>query len=708
MTTFFRKVRVFFGLGGGDVWRVLTRRLGLKLGISSVPLLIFFNGLIEVARVATGWRLGPVWWRNRDRVMGVLSRFADRVATGWRLGPVNVALVLLYRILLRLGLFRWQLPLGEPYDDPLFREDRDGGARAPAGDGEASGLAPADHLLDGRITLFSHRRFRMGSPPDWFRNPYSGGAVAEARRHWSQIGDFLDGVGDIKCVWEISRFDWALTLARAYRGSSDRRYLQRLIEWSADWTSRNPVNAGPNWKCGQEASIRMLQVLLTAYLLGEDEDPLPGLVRFVEEHCQRIQPTFFYARGQDNNHGISEAAALFIAGGWLQGSRGGADGGAARSGKAARFKRLGRRWLEERVARLIQPDGSFSQYSVNYHRMVVDTLCLAEFWRRRLNLPAFTDQFYHRAKVALDWLWQLTDAESGGAPNLGHNDGTRLFNLSPCAYNDHRPTLQLGHALFHGQRLLGPGPWDHPLTWLGVSAEAPPANAGTKASRVFGDGGFVVLRPGGGKGAFAVVRMPNFKFRPGHADALHFDLWVGGLNLLRDSGSFSYNAPAPWQSHFAGTAAHNTVEFDGRDQMPRPGRFLFGAWLPRQDIGEVEADNGGCRWQGGYQDRWRARHHRSIAADGRKWTIVDRISGYRESAILRWHLAPGDWQMKDGACVGEWASIRVTAEPGPRRMELVSGWESLYYQNKTAMPVLEVEFAPGEAVVRTEIRLRGD
>ena len=40
---------------------------------------------------------------------------------------------------------------------------------------------------------------------------------------------------------------------------------------------------------------------------------------------------------------------------------------------------------------------------------------------------------------------------------------------------------------------------------------------------------------------------PQAPARPSQADALHLDLWHRGVNLLRDAGTFSYNAEgAEW------------------------------------------------------------------------------------------------------------------------------------------------------------------
>src|SRR3546814_4964922 len=76
-----------------------------------------------------------------------------------------------------------------------------------------------------------------------------------------------------------------------------------------------------------------------------------------------------YAVAQANNHATSEAAALFIGGSWLA-----ANG--SRAGES--LVRRGRQHLEKQVARLVEEDGSFSQYSLNYHRVLLDTLSIVE------------------------------------------------------------------------------------------------------------------------------------------------------------------------------------------------------------------------------------------------------------------------------------------------------------------------------------------
>lgn len=634
------------------------------------------------------------------------NRSAILLPTLLRLGPINVATVALYRMAIRSRMAERRMSAGSGYGGPFFKDLQVRQSKSPAMASAAATLIQAQELMEGYLRYFSHMKVQLGSPPDWFLNPIDEWRIADPGRHWSSYGDFDSGAGDIKAIWEASRFDWTILLARACRLSGDQRFLITLNAWVSDWTQRNPLNCGPNWKCGQEASIRVLQMLLAAFLLNQHREPLPPLIRFVAEHCQRIRPTIRYAMAQDNNHGTSEAAALFIAGAWLT-SVGGKPGVAL---QGERWRQAGRRWLENRLTRLVAEDGSFSQYSLNYHRLLVDTLNIVEFWRRTLAQEKFSEDFYRKARAAVEWLHQMTDPFSGDGPNLGANDGARLFALSSGSYRDYRPSVQLGSVLFMGGRAYPSGPWDEPLSWLGLSDEGVEADLRLcRQSRLFPDGGYVLLLPDNEEAGqtWGMVRCPNFRFRPGHADALHLDLWHAGANILRDSGSFSYNTGEPWQGYFSSTRAHNTVQFDGRDQMPRLGRFLQGAWLRMSHVSAVQRINGRLRWTGAYRDYQGCRHCRTVIAEGRRWQITDEIEGYRSNAVLRWRLLPGEWQMQGARCIGDLAEIEVTCDKTLAGYVLTSGWESTHYLEKSQVPVLEAYIDSSPAILTTEVLLKG-
>lgn len=382
----------------------------------------------------------------------------------------------------------------------------------------------------------------------------------------------------------------------------------------AGWMADNPPFTGPNWRCGQEAALRVLHLALVL------PRPLPGwAVPVLAAHERRIAANPAYAMAQDNNHPISEAAGLLACGLLL--------------GKP-RLTESGARRLRSAVQRLVAADGGFAQPSPTYHRLMVDVLVAAETLSRRWGGPAVP-----QAATATDILRQLTCPLSGALPRIGHQDGS-AFDGS----QDARGSLARAEALFG-------------------------AMPGRAAWRCEGFAGWSHA------GARAILRTGPSRFRPAHADFLHLDLWDGPLNLLRDGGTGAYN-PAPenawWTDHLWSVAAHNTIQFDGIEPMPRISRFLHAQW-PRAEADWVEDHHG-------------HRHARQVEARGREWRVTDRLGGPFARATLRWRLAPGEWRQTRDGVEGPAARISVTGAP-----RLEQGWESLAYGEVTPCPVLVSE-----------------
>lgn len=603
------------------------------------------------------------------------------IPTLWKLGPGSLARVGLYRLACRCGIFRHIMPM-RPWEggkEPFFAP-----SPVPCPDISQTSaklhLDRATALLIGELDYFSNGLKKIGSPPDWFLDPFTGTRLPGGG-HWTRLNEFSGG--DIKNVWEASRFEWVPLLARAWRLDHDMRYITTLNDWIGDWVTHNPSNTGPNWKCGQEASIRIINLLLAARLLETHRSPLPSLIRLIAMHCQRIYPTLGYAIAQNNNHGTSEAAALYIGGLWLKSVV--HDHRLLKA--ASRWHERGRRLMENRVISLVAEDGSFSQYSVNYHRVLLDTLSQVELWRRDLDDTPFGTRYLDRCRAAADWLFTLTDPDTGNVPNLGANDGARLYDVSLSSYRDFRPSVQLAMALFADKLAYrGDGSWNDQLIWFDV--RLPEQQAIPAGSRLFDDGGYAVVRR---EGAMVLLRYPRFRFRPSQSDALHVDLWQQGENLFRDAGTYSYNVETEWLNYFSGTESHNTVQFDNRDQMPRIGRFLFGDWLKLNNLQPLLKNSEETSVGAAYRDRLGCDHQRSLRLRNDRLIVRDDLSGFAGKAVLRWRLRPGNWHMEGQNLTDGKHVLTITASVPISSIELVSGWESLNYLQKTKVPVLVVE-----------------
>jgi hypothetical protein len=587
-----------------------------------------------------------------------------KLQTYYRLGFINVVVVALYRLAVKFGYFKRLQPptkLQEPYFSEAITNDEK--------------AIP--------VKYFSYHTFNVASPPDWFVNPFNQQRFDELK-NWSDIPDYMPDLGDIKTIWELSRFDWLPKLAWQYR-QGDGAALGRLEHWLRDWGDKNPPYTGINWKCGQESSLRCLNMLTAAFIL-KIEKPSAGVLAFLEVHLERIAPTIYYAVAQDNNHGTSEAAALFLVGHYLA-----RFGNARQQEKGGRWAKTGRYWLENRVQTIILEDGSFSQHSLVYHRLMQDTLSLTELIRRHYNLPSFSKEFYERMRLCAQWLFEMIDPASGDAPNLGHNDGTYLFNLAELPYRDFRPSAYLAMALFSGKKVFAD--CRHPFAEV-FEFDSSDYTEATPQSQLWSQGAYAKLQRENG---FALLRLPRYCFRPAHADALHLDVWHKGVNVLRDGGSYSYNTTSETMAYYAGTASHNTVRFDGHDQMPRLGRYLFASWLEPSRL-EFRED----QMTLGYQDSWQVKHNRTLTVSETGWLVQDTFSGFQHEALLTWRLAPGQWRLEGQRLEGETMTLELDGEV---ELELKEAPESRYYLDQTMIPVLHVRCLGN--TVTTQVNFRG-
>jgi hypothetical protein len=146
--------------------------------------------------------------------------------------------------------------------------------------------------------------------------------------------------------------------------------------------------------------------------------------------------------------------------------------------------------------------------------------------------------------------------------------------------------------------------------------------------------------------------------------------------------------------------------------MPRLGRFLWGDWLQLEASPQLELAKASPSITAAYCCP-HGRHQRRVQADssGLRWTITDHCSGFRDRLFLRWRLCPADWQLRiDDASAqlcSSHAQISVECNQPIKRLELVEGWESLFYAQKTPLPVLELEVAaaPTPVLITTHIAL---
>ena len=559
-------------------------------------------------------------------------------------------------------------------------------------------IALADAVGRGVIRYFGHTDAGSSFPPDWHRNPFTG-EQAPPNLHWSDIGDF--GCGDIKVIWEPSRFGFAFALVRAYWRTGDERYAELFWQLVKNWRDANQPQQGANWKCGQEASFRTMAWCfgLHGFLDAESSsaERVAGLAQVIAATGRRIEANISYALNQQNNHGISEGVGLWTIGTLFPELR-----------EASNWRALGERVLEAEGRKLIYDDGAFAQHSMNYHRVMLHDYLWA-LQLGELNHRPLTDELKLRVERAGEFLFQVQDERTGSVPCYGQNDGGLILPLNNCEYDDFRPVVTATRFFSSGTRAFPNGRWDEDLLWLfGPNSLGAPSESRARENLEANVGGYYTLRARSG---FAFTRCANFRHRPGQADMLHVDIWWRGENVALDGGTFSYNAPPPWANTFSQTEYHNTVCVDGLNQMEMASRFLWLPWLASRVNCTRRSAAGALHYWEGEHDGYKrlrnpVRHRRGIIRIGEEnWIVIDVLnSTANHDYRLQWLLAdvPHEWnaekkqltlQTGQGAFFVNLATAASSAEATLVRADEKSprGWRAPYYG--TREPALSLAFA---------------
>jgi hypothetical protein len=657
--------------------------------------------------------------------MNTLQRMYYTVeALGWQ----NVPRRVWQTVQTRLGISRWRLPGGELPAEALRRQFVDHYDPHEAAehwqDRARRFFFKPDHRLDfvgaltavtdertweqrvtrvvtelqrGHVLFFSRFYADLGIPPQFNRDPVHRIAWPTGR-HWSTYVQFDPKLRDLKCVWEASRCSWAFYLARACVRTGDATLAARFWDLFDEWDRQNPYGLTPQWACGQESTFRMFAWLFCAATTldapAASVDRLQRMSERVWYTARHLERNINYARSQKNNHALSEAAGLFTIGLLFPELR-----------RAATWRAKGRRVLETDLRRQTYADGSYVQHSLNYHRVMLDDL----LWAARLGElhgEAFSDEALACLSRALDWLLQMIEPQSGRAPNYGANDGALVLPLSTCDYLDFRPVAQAVHYLIHRQRCFPPGPWDEKMLWLfGPESLAAPLRSVSRAvSFAATAGGYFTLK---GPRTWGMIRCHSYRDRPLQADMLHLDLWCGATNVLRDAGSYHYYCEPPWQDYFHATRAHNTVEIDHADQMIKGPRFMWLRWTRARTNRFHTAGNDQLAYFEGEHYGYtrlpgRVIHRRAICRIDNLFLIVDDVLGTGVHEVsLRWRLCDTPWKAADGGweTTIDGMNFRLVIQ-APKGFEShllrgvehpePEGWESLYYAERCAVPVLRV------------------
>ena len=501
---------------------------------------------------------------------GTLSRVVNLLGNmGWRYASFRGR----YELMRKTGLLKRRFP-GNPLhkqfctlgqwkkqEAKFFFTDRES-LKIPK-DPEPKLKAVFEDIRNGRFLLFNSVLTELGKDYDWVTNPDSGFHY-DANKHWTEIADYSKEAGDIKFVWEKSRFSYLYDVIR-YDYHYGHDCAEFVFNDILSWIKSNHINCGPNYRCSQEMSLRVLNWTFALYYYRNSpfltEDVFGQMQHVIYWHMDHVYKNIDFSRiAVRNNHAITETLTLYLAGIFFPAMPG-----------ADVWKKKGKAWFEEEIAYQVYEDGTFLQFSMNYHRIVAQLLTWGISLSER-NGERFSSVVYDRARKSVVFLRTCMVEENGWLPNYGANDGALFFKLSDGHFRDYRPQLQALAAMLGMNAGLGVY---EDCKWYDICKPVTDSWQPTDGVHQFTNGGYYIIRE---PETLTFIKCGSYKDRPSQADNLHLDVWYKGENILLDAGSYKYNTDEKTMRYFSGTASHNTVMLDDKDQMLKGGRFIWYYW----------------------------------------------------------------------------------------------------------------------------------
>lgn len=485
-----------------------------------------------------------------------------------------------------------------------------------------------DDIKKGVYTFFNKSKINLGNDYDWITNPLTGHKY-DINKHWSEIQDFSIKSGDIKYVWEKARFSFLYDIIR-YDYHFDDDQSEFVFNQIEDFINKNPINQGPNYKCSQEISLRVLNWTFALYYYKDSEILTKGLfnkiLNSIYWQIHHVYKNIHFSRiSVRNNHAITETLLLYLS-----------DKLFPFFPNVKKWSKKGKYWFEQEIEYQVYSDGTFLQFSMNYHRVLIQLLTWG-IQLSKLNNDSFKSIVYQRSEKSLFFLKTCTDPKSGKLPNYGSNDGALFFKLTNDDYRDYRSQLDDLNAVLTGCTEYG----TQSSYWYGIQ---PVIKTPIEISVLneFNVSGYYIIQEGNTK---TFVRCGSYKDRPHQSDNLHLDLWVDGKNILRDNGTYQYNTSKELINYFNGSQGHNTISIDGKDQMLKGDRFIWNYWIKEAKASISEFKDRYVfkgKIKGFKQLGSDITHQRSITKRKRidEWFVEDTITGVENKPSFQyWHFS---------------------------------------------------------------------
>lgn len=383
-----------------------------------------------------------------------------------------------------------------------------------------------------------------------------------------------EDVGDIRTNWELNRHYQFAALAKNFYLTGERSSLLELKELFEDWNHKNLFLHGVQWKSPMEIALRInswaftygfLEKAFAVHKKYTDEKLLNKLSQGIIVMTDYVT-AHFSRYSSANNHRIIESYAVGLAG--ILYNQG-------------KWLKCALKILSEELIRQNCEDGVNKEMSLHYQCFIMEAYGILMVLMKKNNIPV-PDIWYpyleNMSRFVAD-----SCGDYGETVVFGDNDEGKILNLSGRKFPYYSYVLDLMGCVLP-ERYTNLDQVQENIHWLLTDQELEQCREKKlyKKSlvRCYKSGGYIFLRNRRHNILIGIDCAPlgfGSIAAHGHADALSFQLFVGGVPVFTDPGTYNYHVPAKAREIYRSTFFHNTVVVGGKNQSEMLGPFLWGS-----------------------------------------------------------------------------------------------------------------------------------
>lgn len=391
-------------------------------------------------------------------------------------------------------------------------------------DAEETRREKIDAILEGRFE-FNGECHMLRQPLDWLRN-------SSRDLEWHIL---------------LHKFYYAVGLGMAYAESAQRRYVDAWVGLTDSWIDQTP----PGFIAADVTGRRIQNWIYAYHYFVANDSRAPVCPLFHRKFLLSIEQQVEYLLDHlapARNHRTLALYAIFLAAVVFPEFR-----------RAGAWREFALRELLENMRADLLPDGVQCELSTDYHNLVLrNYLCARRL--AHMNAIGVPTEFDAHLLRALEFTLHVHKPD-GVVPSFSDGDA-----------RDYRELLRWGHELFDREDMLY------------VATQGRAGKRPARQAVAFNAAGYYIVRSGWGSPHrdYAQEQYLLFDCGPlgagnhGHFDCLSFELAAYGRSLIVDPGRYTYSEAGEtnWRVHFRGTASHNTVLVDRKNQTRYEPRVI--------------------------------------------------------------------------------------------------------------------------------------